>query len=191
MQEEQQQQQEEEQQEGEEEVAAMPAEQEAQERCKEKQKEQVQKILAGVRQNFGKISVAPEFNDEDLDPVEMADLDPSDFSDVEEEDEEDAGEEEKEEEQQEEQAAAGGQVGRPSTAAAGVTKGPSNTIRQLDEKIAKYKQFLDRAKSKRFSAIRYVPQPGPIPPSSLWPLGARAIPLGARAYPSSLAPRSP
>uniref|UniRef100_A0A8C5AX58 Nucleolar GTP-binding protein 2 n=1 Tax=Gadus morhua TaxID=8049 RepID=A0A8C5AX58_GADMO len=168
----------EEQQEGEEEVAAMPAEQEAQERCKEKQKEQVQKILAGVRQNFGKISVAPEFNDEDLDPVEMADLDPSDFSDVEEEDEEDAGEEEKEEEQQEEQAAAGGQVGRPSTAAAGVTKGPSNTIRQLDEKIAKYKQFLDRAKSKRFSAIRYVPQPGPIPPSSLWPLGARAIPLG-------------
>uniref|UniRef100_A0A8C5CW88 Nucleolar GTP-binding protein 2 n=1 Tax=Gadus morhua TaxID=8049 RepID=A0A8C5CW88_GADMO len=129
-------------------------EQEAQERCKEKQKEQVQKILAGVRQNFGKISVAPEFNDEDLDPVEMADLDPSDFSDVEEEDEEDAGEEEKEEEQQEEQAAAGGQVGRPSTAAAGVTKGPSNTIRQLDEKIAKYKQFLDRAKSKRFSAIR-------------------------------------
>uniref|UniRef100_A0A8C5B8V6 Nucleolar GTP-binding protein 2 n=1 Tax=Gadus morhua TaxID=8049 RepID=A0A8C5B8V6_GADMO len=132
---------EEEQQEGEEEVAAMPAEQEAQERCKEKQKEQVQKILAGVRQNFGKISVAPEFNDEDLDPVEM-------------EDEEDAGEEEKEEEQQEEQAAAGGQVGRPSTAAAGVTKGPSNTIRQLDEKIAKYKQFLDRAKSKRFSAIR-------------------------------------
>uniref|UniRef100_A0A8C5B5Z1 Nucleolar GTP-binding protein 2 n=1 Tax=Gadus morhua TaxID=8049 RepID=A0A8C5B5Z1_GADMO len=135
-------------------VAAMPAEQEAQERCKEKQKEQVQKILAGVRQNFGKISVAPEFNDEDLDPVEMADLDPSDFSDVEEEDEEDAGEEEKEEEQQEEQAAAGGQVGRPSTAAAGVTKGPSNTIRQLDEKIAKYKQFLDRAKSKRFSAIR-------------------------------------
>uniref|UniRef100_A0A8C4Z152 Nucleolar GTP-binding protein 2 n=1 Tax=Gadus morhua TaxID=8049 RepID=A0A8C4Z152_GADMO len=111
---------EEEQQEGEEEVAAMPAEQEAQERCKEKQKEQVQKILAGVRQNFGKISVAPEFNDEDLDPVEMADLDPSDFSDVEEEDEEDVG----------------------------------NTIRQLDEKIAKYKQFLDRAKSKRFSAIR-------------------------------------
>ncbi|XP_056448919.1 nucleolar GTP-binding protein 2-like [Gadus chalcogrammus] len=158
VQEEQQQQQQEEQQEGEEEVAAMPAEQEAQERCKEKQKEQVQKILAGVRQNFGKISVAPEFNDEDLDPVEMADLDPSDFSDVEEEeDEEDAGEEEKEEEQQEqqeEQAAAGGQAGRPSTAAAGVTKGPSNTIRQLDEKIAKYKQFLDRAKSKRFSAIR-------------------------------------
>ncbi|CAL8353601.1 unnamed protein product [Arctogadus glacialis] len=145
-------QEEEQQQQEEEEVAAMPAEQEAQERCKEKQKEQVQKILSGVRQNFGKISVAPEFNDEDLDPVEMADLDASDFFDSDVEEEEEAGEEK--EEQQEEQAAAEGKAGGPSTKAAGVTKGPSDTIRQLDAKIAKYKQFLDRAKSKRFSAIR-------------------------------------
>uniref|UniRef100_A0A3P8WW60 Nucleolar GTP-binding protein 2 n=1 Tax=Cynoglossus semilaevis TaxID=244447 RepID=A0A3P8WW60_CYNSE len=78
----------------------------------QKQKEQLQAILANVRQNFGKINVAPEFNDEDLVPVEIPDLDLSDFS--------------------------------------------ANVIRALDEKIAKYKQFLDRAKSKRFSEIRSV-----------------------------------
>ncbi|CAL8249062.1 unnamed protein product [Lota lota] len=148
----------------EEEEVAMPAEQEAQERCKEKQKTQVQKILAGVRQNFGKITVAPEFNEEDLDPVEMPDLDPSEYSDSEgdveeEEEEEEEGEEEKDGEKQEEQVAVDGQTGAPSTSAAGVTTsggggGSSEVIRQLDEKIAKYKQFLDRAKSKRFSAIR-------------------------------------
>ncbi|XP_047454243.1 nucleolar GTP-binding protein 2-like [Mugil cephalus] len=62
----------------------------------QKQKEQVQKILANVRQNFGKINVAPEFCEEDLVPVEMPDLDMSDFSgsEGEEDGEEDEGEEE-------------------------------------------------------------------------------------------------
>nr|XP_024660028.1 nucleolar GTP-binding protein 2-like [Maylandia zebra] len=46
----------------------------------QRQKEQVQKILANVRQNFGKISVAPEFSEEDLVPMDMPDLDMSDFS---------------------------------------------------------------------------------------------------------------
>uniref|UniRef100_A0A665TDX5 Nucleolar GTP-binding protein 2 n=1 Tax=Echeneis naucrates TaxID=173247 RepID=A0A665TDX5_ECHNA len=68
----------------------------------------VQKILANVRQNFGKINVAPEFSEEDLVPEE-----------------------------------------EPNG-----NKSSREVIRELDEKIAKYKQFLDRAKSKRFSAIR-------------------------------------
>lgn len=35
-------------------------------------------------------------------------------------------------------------------------KSSREVIRELDEKISKYKQFLERAKSKRFSAIRSV-----------------------------------
>lgn len=35
-------------------------------------------------------------------------------------------------------------------------KSSRETIRELDGKIAKYKQFLDRARLKRFSAIRFV-----------------------------------
>ena len=57
------------------------------------QKEQVQKIVANMRQNFGKIYVAPEFSEEDLVPVELPDLDMSDFSGS---DGEEAGEEEEE-----------------------------------------------------------------------------------------------
>uniref|UniRef100_A0A665TGI5 Nucleolar GTP-binding protein 2 n=1 Tax=Echeneis naucrates TaxID=173247 RepID=A0A665TGI5_ECHNA len=79
-----------------------------QQQQQQRQKEQVQKILANVRQNFGKINVAPEFSEEDLVPEE-----------------------------------------EPNG-----NKSSREVIRELDEKIAKYKQFLDRAKSKRFSAIR-------------------------------------
>uniref|UniRef100_A0A8C7FPI9 Nucleolar GTP-binding protein 2 n=1 Tax=Oncorhynchus kisutch TaxID=8019 RepID=A0A8C7FPI9_ONCKI len=100
-------------------VAAMSAEQEAQQQQKHKH-QQVQKILSNVRQNFGKINVAPEFNDEDLAPVQTDDLAFSDLSGSDEE------------------------------------KGDGETtIRELDGKIAKYKQFLDRARLKRFSAIRF------------------------------------
>uniref|UniRef100_A0A8C7GFN5 Nucleolar GTP-binding protein 2 n=1 Tax=Oncorhynchus kisutch TaxID=8019 RepID=A0A8C7GFN5_ONCKI len=80
----------------------------------------VQKILSNVRQNFGKINVAPEFNDEDLAPVQTDYLVFSDLS----------GSDEK--------------------------KSSRETIRELDGKIAKYKQYLDRARLKRFSAIRFV-----------------------------------
>uniref|UniRef100_A0A4W6C0J2 Nucleolar GTP-binding protein 2 n=1 Tax=Lates calcarifer TaxID=8187 RepID=A0A4W6C0J2_LATCA len=113
---------------------ATSEEHEEQQQRQQRQKEQVQKILANVRQNFGKINVAPEFSEEDLVPVEMPDLDMSDFSGS---DEEDSEEEENEEED-------------------GTTVDSREVIRELDEKIAKYKQFLDRAKSKRFSAIRSV-----------------------------------
>uniref|UniRef100_A0A8C4EEC7 Nucleolar GTP-binding protein 2 n=1 Tax=Dicentrarchus labrax TaxID=13489 RepID=A0A8C4EEC7_DICLA len=127
----------------------------------QRQKEQVQKILANVRQNFGKINVAPEFTEEDLDPVEMPDLDMSDLSGS--EGEGDGEEEEEEEEGGEEDRAdvepAEGETedAEPTTAQTGKANGNKSSrevIRALDEKISKYKQFLDRAKSKRFSAIR-------------------------------------
>lgn len=130
----------------------------------QKQKEQLQAILANVRQNFGKINVAPEFNDEDLVPVEIPDLDLSDFSGSEAEEEVDDDEEEEKEKEKEdranvEQADGEADVAEPTTTAtvkANNKKGSREVIRALDEKIAKYKQFLDRAKSKRFSEIRSV-----------------------------------
>lgn len=124
----------------------------------QKKKEQVQKIVAHMRQNFGKINVAPEFNDEDLVPVEMPDLDVGDFSDSEgvEESDEDAEEKGTNAEQ------TNGDAEEPATSETGKAKKSSReVIRELDEKITKYKHFLDRAKSKRFSAIRSVHSPKP------------------------------
>ncbi|KAM4601166.1 nucleolar GTP-binding protein 2 [Polymixia lowei] len=139
--------------------AAVPAELEAQQQQQERQKEQVQKILANVRQNFGKINVAPEFSHEDLVPVEMPDLDFSDFSG-----DEEVSEEEGAEEAEEDGAAAAAETvdgeteasetTAPQTDKASDSKSSREVIRELDEKIAKYKHFLDRAKSKRFSEIR-------------------------------------
>uniref|UniRef100_A0A665TPW4 Nucleolar GTP-binding protein 2 n=1 Tax=Echeneis naucrates TaxID=173247 RepID=A0A665TPW4_ECHNA len=128
-----------------------------QQQQQQRQKEQVQKILANVRQNFGKINVAPEFSEEDLVPVEMPDLDMSEFSST--DDEQDGEEEERGEGEgtSVEQADGEIEVSEPATAEnskANGNKSSREVIRELDEKIAKYKQFLDRAKSKRFSAIR-------------------------------------
>lgn len=122
----------------------------------QRQKDQVQKILCNVRQNFGKINVAPEFNEEDLIPVEMPDLDLSDNSGLD-NDEEDGGAEEDEAnvEPSKEETEVSEATASP-TAKANGKKSSRKVIRELDEKIAKYKQFLDRAKSKHFSAIRSV-----------------------------------
>ncbi|XP_076008838.1 nucleolar GTP-binding protein 2 [Genypterus blacodes] len=130
-----------------------------QEEQQQKHKEQVQKILANVRQNFGKISVAPEFNEEDLVPVEMPDLDVSDFSGSDGEEEEVSDGEEDGEGRGTNVEPAEGETELPEstnaqTGKANADKSSREVIRELDEKIAKYKQFLDRAKSKRFSAIR-------------------------------------
>ncbi|XP_070767669.1 nucleolar GTP-binding protein 2 [Enoplosus armatus] len=128
-----------------------------QQQRQQRQKEQVQKILANVRQNFGKINVAPEFSEEDLVAVEMPDLDMSDLSnsDAEEDSEEEEG---REEDGTNVEPANGETEDSESTTAqtgkANGNKNPRKVIRDLDEKISKYKQFLDRAKSKRFSAIR-------------------------------------
>ncbi|XP_039974366.1 nucleolar GTP-binding protein 2 [Xiphias gladius] len=136
---------------------ATSEEHEEQQQRQQRQKDQVQKILANVRQNFGKINVAPEFSEEDLVPVEMPDLDMSDFSSS--DDEEDSEEEEVGEEDGTSVEPADGEteVSEPTTTHTGKANGNNSSrevIRELDEKIAKYKQFLDRAKSKRFSAIR-------------------------------------
>uniref|UniRef100_A0A8C7WAI7 Nucleolar GTP-binding protein 2 n=1 Tax=Oncorhynchus mykiss TaxID=8022 RepID=A0A8C7WAI7_ONCMY len=122
--------------------------------------EQVQKILSNVRQNFGKINVAPEFNDEDLAPVQTDDLAFSDLSgsDV----EKDSEEEENGDEEKGDGETAAGDAEAAATTPAGQPakveekKSSRETIRELDGKIAKYKQFLDRARLKRFSAIRFV-----------------------------------
>lgn len=131
---------------------AVSAEQEAQLQQQRQKKEQVQRILANVRQNFGKINVAPEFGEEDLVPVEMPDLD---FSGSEGEEDDSKGEEDGEEH------GADGEMEASETTTtqpgkANDSKSSRAVIRELDEKISKYKQFLDRAKSKRFSAIRSV-----------------------------------
>ncbi|XP_023271019.1 nucleolar GTP-binding protein 2 [Seriola lalandi dorsalis] len=131
---------------------------EHQQQQQQRQKEQVQKILANVRQNFGKINVAPEFSEEDLVPVEMPDLDMSDFSGS--DDEKDSEEEQDGEEDRTSVGPADGgtEDSEPTTVQTGKAensnKSSREVIRELDEKITKYKQFLDRAKSKRFSAIR-------------------------------------
>uniref|UniRef100_A0A673HLZ1 Nucleolar GTP-binding protein 2 n=1 Tax=Sinocyclocheilus rhinocerous TaxID=307959 RepID=A0A673HLZ1_9TELE len=100
--------------------------------------EEMQNIFSNVKQNFGKINVAPEFSEEDLVPVEIPDiLDPS------------WSEDEQIGEQQEEE----------STVSGSPTKAEKRSTREvneeIDEKIAKLKHFLDRAKSKHFSAIRF------------------------------------
>ncbi|XP_062395314.1 nucleolar GTP-binding protein 2 [Sardina pilchardus] len=134
-------------------AAVSSSDQEAQEQHKHRQ-EQVGKMLSSIRQNFGKINVAPEFTEEDLVPVEMpdlADLSGSEGGNDDEEDEEggeegddgeDKGGEKEDEEKPEEEA------GRSKT------KGAREVNKEMDEKIAKLKHFLDRAKSKHFSAIR-------------------------------------
>ncbi|XP_056331321.1 nucleolar GTP-binding protein 2 [Danio aesculapii] len=116
-----------------------------------KKKEEVQKLFNDVKQNFGKINVAPEFSEEDLVPVEMPDMMDASGSEDEENEEEEENEEQVEEEtekQQEEESSVS-----DSTPKAG-KKSTQEVNKEMDEKIAKLKHFLDRAKSKHFSAIR-------------------------------------
>lgn len=105
---------------------------------------EMQQILARVRQNFGKINVAPQFSGDDLVPLEMSDIDDEleslSAEREEEEEQEHLGDDEDESytESQEEHA------GHTTKA----------VIQALDEKIAKYQRFLNKAKAKKFSAIR-------------------------------------
>ncbi|ROJ29290.1 Nucleolar GTP-binding protein 2 [Anabarilius grahami] len=127
---------------------ASSSQQDDQKLLRQKQ-EEMQKIFSNVKQNFGKINVAPEFSEEDLVPVEMPDiLDPSGSED--EQDEE--NEEDKEKEQNGELQKEESSVSDPLTTAE--KKNTREVNKEMDEKIAKLKQFLDRAKSKQFSAIR-------------------------------------
>ncbi|KAM6173625.1 nucleolar GTP-binding protein 2 [Erethizon dorsatum] len=103
---------------------------------------EMQQILARVRQNFGKINVVPQFSGDDLVPVEVSDIEDEleSFSADEEEQEQEQPEDDEEahQESQEEQ------VGNDTKA----------VIKALDEKIAKYQKFLNKAKAKKFSAVR-------------------------------------
>ncbi|CAF91209.1 unnamed protein product, partial [Tetraodon nigroviridis] len=125
-----------------------------QEEQTKRQKEQVQKILANVRQNFGKIYVAPEFDKEDLVPVEMPDLEMSDVGDSDGEAVEEADSNGEKDDIGAEPAAEETEESKSEMTKAHKAKSSREMIRELDEKIHKYKQFLEQAKSKRFSAIR-------------------------------------
>ncbi|TSQ69497.1 Nucleolar GTP-binding protein 2 [Bagarius yarrelli] len=126
----------------------------------QQKQEHMHKIIAGVKQNFGKINVAPEFSEEDLVPVEMPDLMDSCASEEEEEDEEAACEEEVvEEENIEENGNAVDESGEkelhvPKQSDRPAARSTREVNKDLDEKIAKLKHFLNSAKSKRFSNIR-------------------------------------
>ncbi|KAM8788936.1 nucleolar GTP-binding protein 2 [Rhynchonycteris naso] len=104
---------------------------------------EMQQILARVRQNFGKINVVPEFSGDDLVPLEMSDFD-----------EELESSSEEEEEAEEEQQGGGEEEYYPETREEYVENDTKAVIKALDEKIAKYQKFLDKAKAKRFSAVR-------------------------------------
>lgn len=109
---------------------------------------EMQQILARVRQNFGKINVGPQFSADDLVPVELSDM----------EDDLESLSAEEEEEQEQEQSGAGtaDAVEEPSqdSQEEPVEKDTKAVIRALDEKIAKYQKFLNKAKARKFSAIR-------------------------------------
>ncbi|XP_067867288.1 nucleolar GTP-binding protein 2 [Heterodontus francisci] len=107
-----------------------------------------QPIVTQVRQNFGKINVAPEFLETDLLPINISDNEES-CSEEEEEEQEMEGSEEKEQ-----TGADLNKLQENSLHLEGKSKKPKQVLQDLDEKIAKYKKFLDKAKAKRFSAIR-------------------------------------
>ncbi|NXP50660.1 NOG2 protein, partial [Heliornis fulica] len=107
---------------------------------------EIKQLMSHVRQNFGRINVAPQFSEEDLVPVDVPGFDGED-SDFSGEDEQEEGKEENEQQQDpvEEESQLAVPDARESSKAA---------LKALDEKIAKYRKFLDKAKAKRFSAIR-------------------------------------
>ncbi|XP_061453785.1 nucleolar GTP-binding protein 2 [Rhineura floridana] len=95
--------------------------------------------MSHVRQNFGKINVAPQFLQEDLIPVDVSSIDETDS--------------EAEEKGEEECCELGSTASRPSFKES-PKQDAKAVLKSLDEKIAKYNRFLDKAKAKRFSAIR-------------------------------------
>lgn len=109
---------------------------------------EMQQILARVRQNFGKINVGPQFSADDLVPVELSDME-DDLESL-------SAEEEEEEEQEQSGAGTADAVEEPSqdSQEEPVEKDTKAVIRALDEKIAKYQKFLNKAKARKFSAIR-------------------------------------
>ncbi|XP_036252877.1 nucleolar GTP-binding protein 2 isoform X2 [Molothrus ater] len=107
---------------------------------------EIRQLMSHVRQNFGRINVAPQFSEEDLVPVDVPGFDDTDHDS--------SGEEEQEEEEEEENEEHQDPGEEELQVAPGVQEGPKAALKALEDKIAKYKKFLDKAKAKRFSAIR-------------------------------------
>lgn len=110
-------------------------------------------LVSQVRQNFGKIYVAPEFSEEDLVPLEMSGMSDAEETEENMSDEDDA--------ETEEHSEAEMSHNTEQWESSGVMQKTVHTdtdrkavLKTLDEKIAKYKKFLQKAKAKRFSAIR-------------------------------------
>ncbi|XP_075709371.1 nucleolar GTP-binding protein 2 [Rhinoderma darwinii] len=114
------------------------------------EKEEIKEILSNVRQNFGKINVASEFSNEDLVPIEIDGM--SDISELDSQEEDLLSEEEDDqsahitETENDEKTSAD-----PKSA---VKHSSKALLQDLDDRIAKCKKFLDKAKAKRFSALR-------------------------------------
>ncbi|KAG8588317.1 hypothetical protein GDO81_005949 [Engystomops pustulosus] len=113
------------------------------------EKEEMKEILSNVRQDFGKINVAPEFSQEDLVPIELEGM--SDISEL------DYQEEDVLSEEEDDPSASSESETDVKTHAdvKGATKhGSKSLLQDLDDRIAKCQKFLDKAKAKRFSALR-------------------------------------
>lgn len=112
---------------------------------------EMRQLMSQVRQNFGRINVAPQFSEEDLVPVDVPDFDDTDtgFDDS-------FREEEEEEENEENERPQDPGEQELQVAAPGAQESSKTVLKALEDKIAKYKKFLDKAKAKRFSAIRYL-----------------------------------
>ncbi|XP_010284871.1 PREDICTED: nucleolar GTP-binding protein 2, partial [Phaethon lepturus] len=106
---------------------------------------EIKQLMSHVRQNFGRINVAPQFSEEDLVPVDVPGFDETDSDSSGEEEQEEEKEIEHHQDSVEEESQLAGTGARESSKA---------VLKALEEKIAKYKKFLDKAKAKRFSAIR-------------------------------------
>ncbi|XP_010574259.1 PREDICTED: nucleolar GTP-binding protein 2 isoform X2 [Haliaeetus leucocephalus] len=106
---------------------------------------EIKQLMSHVRQNFGRINVAPQFSEEDLVPVDVPGFETDNDSSEEEEQEEEKEENEQHQDSVEEES---------QLAVPGARESSKAVLKALEEKIAKYKKFLDKAKAKRFSAIR-------------------------------------
>ncbi|NXF27119.1 NOG2 protein, partial [Rhodinocichla rosea] len=107
---------------------------------------EIRQLMSHVRQNFGRINVAPQFSEEDLVPVDVPGFDDTDHDS--------SGEEEQEEEEEEESEEHQDPGEEELQVALGVQESSKAVLKALEDKIAKYRKFLDKAKAKRFSAIR-------------------------------------
>ncbi|NWH18271.1 NOG2 protein, partial [Grus americana] len=106
---------------------------------------EIKQLMSHVRQNFGRINVAPQFSEEDLVPVDVPGFD---------EESDSSGDEEQEEEKEENEQQQGSVEEESQLAVPGARESSKAVLKALEDKIAKYKKFLDKAKAKRFSAIR-------------------------------------